>query len=240
MTRRRPHVLVLTMSFGSGHLRAAAAVAEALRDDMPDADVRIVDALEGCNPLFRAFYVWPYWAMLRYAPWVWDRFFAARLKNKADKTAPAWAFRLGCRRAFDAIARFDPDVILASEVAGCEIATIARHRGLTAAPIVNLITDHQAEPVWVKPDIHAYAVGSTAVRDQLCEWGAPWDRITVTGIPTAAVFQAPHDPAATRARHGIPADRPFVLLMGGGMGPTRMDLVRRGCVQPGAGSTSSR
>src|SRR5215472_6144343 len=131
MTRRRPHVLVLTMSFGSGHLRAAAAVAEALRDDMPDVDVRIVDALEGCNPLFRAFYVWPYWAMLRYAPWLWDRFFAARLKNKVDKTAPAWAFRLGCRRAFDAIARFAPDVILASEVAGCEIATIARHRGLT-------------------------------------------------------------------------------------------------------------
>ena len=233
MTRRRPHVLVLTLSFGSGHLRAAAAVAEALRRDVPDVDVRIVDALEGCHPVFRALYVWPYWAMLRFAPSLWDRFFAARLKNRSDKTAPAWAFRLGCKRAFDAIVRFSPDVILASEVAACEIATIASHRGLTAAPIVNLVTDHQAEPVWVKPGVHTYAVGSTAVRDQLCEWGAPWDRITVTGIPTAAAFQAPHDPAATRARHGIPADRPFVLLMGGGMGPTRMDLVAEGLCAAG-------
>lgn len=220
-----PRVLVLTLSFGSGHLRAAAAVADALRRDSPDAEVLVVDALEGAHPIFRALYVWPYWAMIRYAPKLWDRFFAARLKNRSDSTAPAWAFRLGCQRAFKAIARFEPDAIVAAEVAACEIAAIARHQGLTAAPIVNLVTDHHAEPAWVKPEIQAYAVGSASVRNQLCEWGAPADRITVTGIPTAAEFQAPHDAAATRTRHGIPANRPMVLLMGGGMGPTRMDLV---------------
>jgi processive 1,2-diacylglycerol beta-glucosyltransferase len=225
MLRRHPRVLVLTLSFGSGHLRAAAAVADVLRRETPDADVRVVDALDGCHPIFRACYVWPYWAMLRYAPSLWDRFFAARVKNKTDKTAPAWAFRLGCRRAFDAIAGFEPDVILAAEVAACEIATIARHHGLTAAPVVNLVTDHHAEPAWVKPGVHAYAVGSANLREQLCAWGAPAYRITVTGIPTGVEFQAAHEPAATRARHGIPAKRPVVLLMGGGMGPTRMDLV---------------
>ena len=225
MIPRRPRALVLTLSFGSGHLRAAAAVAEALRADATNADIRVIDALEGCNPVFRAFYVWPYWLMIRYAPSLWDRFFAARLRNKTDKTAPAWAFWIGCRRVFRAIAEFDPEVIVAAEVAACEIATIAQRRGITAAPIVNLVTDHHAEPAWVKPGVQAYAVGSAVVRDQLGEWGAPRERITVTGIPTAARFQANHDVAATRERHGIPADRPMVLLMGGGMGPTRMDLV---------------
>jgi processive 1,2-diacylglycerol beta-glucosyltransferase len=225
MLSRRPRALVLTLSFGSGHLRAAAAVAEALRADAPNADIRVIDALEGCNPLFRALYVWPYWLMIRYAPWLWDRFFAARLRNRTDETAPQWAFRLGCRRVFRAIAEFDPEVIVAAEVAACEIATIAQQRGVTAAPIVSLVTDHHAEPAWVKPGVQAYAVGSTAVRDQLCEWGAPRERITVTGIPTSARFQAGHDPLSTRARYGIPVGRPIVLLMGGGMGPTRMDLV---------------
>jgi len=225
MISRRPRVLFLTLSFGSGHLRAAAAVAEAMRADATNADIRIVDALEGCNPIFRAFYVWPYWLMIRYAPSLWERFFAARLRKKSDKTAPQWAFRLGCRGAFRAIAEFEPEVIVAAEVAACEIAGIAQQRGLTAAPVVNLVTDHHAEPAWVKPGVQAYAVGSTAVRDQLCEWGAPQERITVTGIPTPSRFQASHDAAAARARHGIPPDRPMVLLMGGGMGPTRMDLV---------------
>jgi processive 1,2-diacylglycerol beta-glucosyltransferase len=222
---RPPRVLVLTLSFGSGHLRAAAAVADAIRRDTPGADVRLIDALDGCHPVFRAFYVWPYWAMVRYAPSLWDRFFAARIEKKSDRTAPAWAFRLGCARAFRAIAEAGADVIVAAEVAACEIAVLARRRGLTAAPIVGLVTDHHAEPAWVKPDVQAYAVGSESVRDQLCEWGAPRERITVTGIPTAAEFQTAGDPAATRERYGVPADRPMVLLMGGGMGPTRMDRV---------------
>jgi len=228
MVPGRPRVLVLTLSFGSGHLRAAAAVAEALRAEATNADIRIVDALDNCNPIFRACYVWPYWLMIRYAPSLWDRFFAARLRDRTDKTAPEWAFRLGCRAAFRAIAEFEPDVIVAAEVAACEIASIAQQRGLTAAPIVNLVTDHHAEPAWVKPGVQAYAVGSAGVRDQLCEWGAPREQVTVTGIPVSTRFQASHDAAATRARHGIPAGPPIVLLMGGGMGPTRMDLVAAG------------
>jgi processive 1,2-diacylglycerol beta-glucosyltransferase len=222
---RPPRVLVLTLSFGSGHLRAAAAVADAIRRDAPGAEVRVIDALKGCHPVFRAFYVWPYWAMVRYAPSLWDRFFAARLEKRSDRTAPAWAFQLGCAPAFRALEAFDADVIVAAEVAACEIAVIARRLGITAAPIVSLVTDHHAEPAWVRPDVQAYAVGSEAVRDQLCDWGVPRERITVTGIPTAVEFQSPGDPAAMHERYGVPPDRPIVLLMGGGMGPTHMDRV---------------
>jgi hypothetical protein len=96
--------------------------------------------------------------MVRYAPSLWDRFFAARQEQRSDSTAPSWAFRLGCPRVFSRIASFDPDVILAAEVAAGEIAVIARHRGLTAAPIVSLVTDHHAEPAWVKNEVHAYAI----------------------------------------------------------------------------------
>jgi processive 1,2-diacylglycerol beta-glucosyltransferase len=222
---RKPRVLVLALSFGTGHLRAAAAVVQALRRDVPAADIRVLDALERCHPVFRALYVWPYWAMVRYAPSLWDRFFAARLRRKSDSTAPAWAFRLGCPHVFRTIREFAPDVIVAAEVAASELAAIARRRGLTSAPVINLVTDHHAEPAWVKPDVHAYAVAAEEVRDQLIEWGAPEDRIVVTGIPTAAEFVAAIDPAATRARYAIPPDRPLVLLMGGGMGPTKMDAV---------------
>ncbi|HYT76371.1 MAG TPA: glycosyltransferase, partial [Vicinamibacterales bacterium] len=225
---RAPRVLVLTLSFGSGHLRAAEAVVQALRGDVPGADVNVIDALAGCHPLFRAFYVWPYWAMVRYAPSLWDRFFRARLRRRSDSTAPAWAFRFGCARVFKAVDEFAPDVIVAAEVAASEIAALARRAGLTSAPVVNLVTDHHAEPAWVKPDVFAYAVASEAVRDQLVAWGAQDERVFVTGIPTAAAFRMPPDAGATRIRYGIPPDRPLVLLMGGGMGPTRMDEIAAG------------
>jgi processive 1,2-diacylglycerol beta-glucosyltransferase len=218
-------ILVLTLSFGSGHVRAAQAVARELRRQEPDADVKVCDALEGSRLLFRAFYVWPYWAMVRYAPSLWGRFFAARVARGDAATAPTWAFRQGCAHVFELIESFRPETIAACEVAACELAALAKREGLTGARLVNVITDHEAEPVWVTTEADAYAVADEGVREQLCAWGAPPERVTVCGIPTDAVFRTRHDAEGTRRRHGVKDDAPIVLLMGGGMGPTRMDRV---------------
>ncbi len=218
-------VLILTLSFGSGHVRAAEAVAEELRRQVPAARVVVVDALAECRPLFRACYEWPYWLMLRYAPSLWDRFSTARVNQKHEGTAPAWAFRLGCPKVFAMIESFDPDIIVAGEVAACEMAAIARRLGLTAAPILSVITDYEAEPIWVQPEVDAFTVADENVRAELISWGAPARRISVCGIPVAHAFDRVHDPKAVRRRHGINENVALVLLMGGGMGPSGMDRV---------------
>src|SRR5437764_411052 len=117
-------ILVLTLSFGSGHVRAAQAVAGELKRLAPCAEILVLDALENSRPLFRAFYVWPYRMMVRFAPALWKRFFEARMKRRHAQTAPAWAFRSGCPEVFAALARFRPEAIVACEVAACEMAVI--------------------------------------------------------------------------------------------------------------------
>lgn len=218
-----PRILVLTLSFGSGHLRASQAIAKELKRTAHRADVWVVDALGECRPLFRACYEWPYWLMLRYAPALWDRLNSARLENKHERTAPRWAFRLGCPKVFEAIENFKPDVIVAGEVAACEMAVIARQIGLSQAPIVNVITDYEAEPIWVKPEVDAYMVPDENVRAELIAWGAPAEKIEICGIPVDPAF----DPAPSMRAAQVNGDLPIVLLMGGGMGPTRMDEVAR-------------
>src|SRR6266403_2125459 len=151
-------ILVLTLSFGSGHVRAAQAVADELSRQVPADKVQVVDALEECRWLFRAGYEWPYWLMLRYAPGLWDRFSTARVNQKHEGTAPAWAFQLGCPKVFSTIRSFKPDIIVAAEVAACEMAAIARRQGLTRAPILSVITDYEAEPIWVQPEVTRFTV----------------------------------------------------------------------------------
>ncbi|MDQ3817978.1 MAG: hypothetical protein M3362_09825, partial [Acidobacteriota bacterium] len=218
-------ILVLTLSFGAGHVRAARAVAEELKRRAPQAEVHLLDALARCRPLFRAFYVWPYWVMVRHAPALWKRFFERRVAKRHEGTAPAWAFRYGCPEVFDEIEKFKPDTIVAAEVAACEMAVIAKREGKTSARVINVITDHEAEPVWVKPEVNSFVVADERVRGQLCAWGAAAEKITVSGIPTDERFTVAHDPSATRERLGIKDERPLVLLMGGGCGPTRMDQI---------------
>ena len=146
-------ILVLTLSFGSGHVRAAQVVANELRRQRPASNVLVVDALAECRLLFRACYEWPYWLMLRYAPGLWDRFSTARVNQKHEGTAPTWAFRAGCPKVFSTIKSFNPELIVAAEVAACEIAAIARRKALTLAPILSVITDYESEPIWVQPEV---------------------------------------------------------------------------------------
>jgi len=218
-------ILVLTLSFGSGHVRAAEVIARELKQQAPAAEVLIVDALADCRTLFRAGYVWPYWAMVRYAPGWWARFFAGRASRMDQQTAPAWAFRWGCPKVFKTISESRPDLIVATEVAACELAMLAKSAGLTNARVVNVITDHEAEPVWVKPEVDGYAVADEGVRNALCSWGAPANKVLVCGIPTDPDFKTLHDKRQTRIRYGLRDDAPVLLLMGGGMGPTHMDEV---------------
>jgi processive 1,2-diacylglycerol beta-glucosyltransferase len=156
---------------------------------------------------------------------LWGRFFAARVARGDTATAPGWAFRWGCAHVFRLIEDFRPETIVACEVAACELAALAKREGMTGARLVSVITDHEAEPVWVKQEVDAYAVADGGVREQLCAWGAPPELVTVCGIPTDTAFRERYDAGETRRRHGIHDYAPVVLLMGGGMGPTRMDAV---------------
>lgn len=217
--------MVLTLSFGSGHVRAAKTIAEELRCQEPNAVVCIFDVLAVSRVLFRLAYVWPYWAMVRYSPERWDRLFSRRVKDKHRQTAPGWAFQFGCPQVFKSIREFEPDAIVATEVAACEIAASAKRRGLTKARIVNVITDYEAEPIWVQPEVNIYAVGDKYVADQLVTWGAPLDKMRVVGIPTARSFLVPHEKHSSRAKYELNDTAPVVLIMGGGMGPTHMDDV---------------
>jgi processive 1,2-diacylglycerol beta-glucosyltransferase len=224
----RTRILVLTLSFGSGHVRAAEAVARELCALAPGANVRVTDALRESRLPFRAAYVAPYWLMIRHAPALWRWFFARRARSRGGATAPEWAFRRGCPQVFDEIARWHPRVIVACEVAACEMAAAARRRGLTDAKIICVITDHEAEPVWAKPEVDAYAVADERVRASLVAWGAQPERVVICGIPIEPEFRGRRtedEVAATRLRFGLERAAPVVLLMGGGMGPTRMDEV---------------
>src|SRR5437016_1429689 len=149
---RVERILILTLSFGAGHLRAAEAVRAEFVRRKPDSEIRIVDALESCRFLFRVFYVWTYWLMVRFAPNLWGRFFASRVRRNDKQTAPVWAWRWGCKRVFDDISAFQPEMIVCCEVGASELAVIARRKNLTEAEIINVITDFEAEPIWVKPE----------------------------------------------------------------------------------------
>src|SRR5262245_37842438 len=86
-----PRILILSASVGAGHVRAAEAVAVALRRTLPEANVTNLDVLEMTNRLFRRFYAKSYIDLVNKAPHLLGHFYDAldqpsrSGKNRGDR-----------------------------------------------------------------------------------------------------------------------------------------------------------
>jgi processive 1,2-diacylglycerol beta-glucosyltransferase len=223
MIRRR--IAILTLSVGSGHVRAAEVIEHALAEGGEDVEIQILDAIGLARPWFVWVYVQTYWWMLRYAPGIWRRLFERRQSKRHGATAPDWFFRWGCAPVMRRLKQFAPHLVVVTEIGAAEIASLAKREGYFTAPILAVQTDFQTEPPWVQPEIDVYCVASDEAKSQLITWGVSPHRLLLCGIPIDPAFALPFDRGELLQALGLDARRPVVLVMGGGMGPMPMDEI---------------
>ena len=200
--KTKKRVCILTLSVGSGHVRASEVVQRALYDGADPIEVKLADALESARPWFHWLYVEPYWWMLRHAPGIWRRVFERRQQKRHRGTAPGWVFRHGCRQLLRQIKDYAPHLVMATEIGAAEIATLGRREGFFNAPILAVQTDFETEPPWVQPEIDLYCVASEEARKQLIGWGVLPNRVLLSGIPVDPAFALPF--GAAIAKPGCP------------------------------------
>jgi len=218
-------IAILTLSVGSGHIQAAKAIERALEDGAEPVDVRVLDALELARPWFLWLYVRSYWWMLRRAPGVWRRLFDRRQMRHHSSTAPHWIFRRGCPEVFRSLKQYSPQLVIATEIGAAEIASMAKREAWINAPILAVHTDLETEPPWAQREIDVFTVAGESARSQLVRWGVSPNRILVCGIPIDPAFALPFDRPEVLRALGMEAQRPVILVMGGGMGPVPLDEV---------------
>jgi processive 1,2-diacylglycerol beta-glucosyltransferase len=224
MTRPK-RIAILTLSVGSGHLRAAEVIQRALLDGGDNVEVRSLDAIDVVRPWFRWVYVGYYWWMLRHAPRLWRRLFERRQRKAHRATAPRWVFRRGCAEVLRQLKAFAPHLIIATEIGAAEIAALGKREGYYNSPILAVQTDFQTEPPWVQREIDVYGVGSEEAKAQLLGWGVSPNRVVLSGIPIDPAFGLAFDHAEVLRALGLDPRRPVVLVMGGGMGPAPLDEI---------------
>lgn len=216
-----PRVLVVTGTAGHGHVRAAKAVASALRTRHSALDVGEVDALAGMprwfSSTYRAGYVW----MVDRHPMVWRHFYET---NEKAPTAIGHALTTFAGRSFlKTTLAWKPDLILCTHFLAPELFAWAQRTGRGSVPLHVVITDHDCHRVWWQPEVEAFYVSSDLVKARLSyRFGVPPGRIHVTGIPIDASFRDKRDPVAIRAKLGLDPQRPTVLLLTGGFTPGPM------------------
>ncbi len=213
-------LLVLSVSAGAGHTRAAQALVEAAAAGS-GVEVQHVDILKFTAPFYRKAYAQGYLQMVHRAPELWGYLY--RASDRGTRPAPPPGFvRLFDRVQFAAFRRFvrefAPDAVLSTHFLAAQVFAPYRKRGRDRFPLGLVVTDFDAHAFWVQPTADRFFVATEEVAAILAGRGIARRRISVTGIPIAAPFGRRHDRAAARRRLGLSTDQPVVLVMSGGAG----------------------
>ncbi len=216
-----PRLAILHATAGSGHKRAAQALAAALAAERPDALVREVDTLVFASRWYRGTYAQSYNAMAARAPALWAALYHSSAMGPVHRgTAPVRLAvdRLNLTRLVRVVERERPDAVVCTHFLPVEALSHARGRGRLGVPLYCVITDFTAHPFWAFPYVDRYFVAGALVADELVAHGIARDRIEVSGIPIDPVFASPRGREAACARLGLDPARRHVLVMGGGAG----------------------
>jgi len=207
-------ILILTVSHGASHRRAANALRQALRESRPELIVEVVDALEYCARWFRAYYS-SYEIPLKYWPSLWG--WIEGIQHQSTSTGPRWLYRRGARPLFRFIRAFDPAVLVATEVGICELAAMFKRESQASVPLVGLelMDFNQA---WVQPEVDLYLATHEDLAAELEAAGAPGAKIVTCGQPIDLSFARLPERATVRAELGIQHDAPLLLFLFGGTG----------------------
>ncbi len=216
-----PRVLILHASVGTGHQRAAAALAAAFTRKQ-GGEVRVEDALDYGNKLFRQTYTRSYLEMSERTPLLWGLFF-----SRTDTSEPEWieitnrlrglVEGLGVTRLERLVRTFAPDAIVCTHFLPVELLQRLKQQGRLPQPIFSVVTDFFPHSFWVTPGIDGYFVASEMTRDLLVARGVTPAIVNVSGIPIDPAISDPKPMDEMRIKHGFSPGEPLVSLFGGGL-----------------------
>ena len=219
-------LMVLSVSAGAGHVRAAEAICSQAGTSHAHVRARHIDVMDFSSFTLRKVYTRLYMAVINCFPSLWHQIY-----HRTDRSGSNGLFdrlrrameKASVMRLLKEIERVKPDAIVCTHFLPAEILARMRRNGRLHCPVWVQVTDFDVHRMWVHNGITGYFAGNEEVAYRLRDKGVPAHAIRVTGIPVMAEFGQAPDRAACARELGIDPTRTTVLLMGGGAGMGKLE-----------------
>lgn len=229
-----PRVLLLHASVGTGHKRAAEALATAFTRRQP-GEVRVEDVLDHTPRLFRLAYARSYLELTDHAPLVWGYFYTqtnadpnlAEITNNIRKLVES----IGTNGLKEVLRSFLPEVIICTHFLPMELLVRFRRSAQLNQPIYCVVTDYAAHTFWTYTEIDGYFVADNQSRDQLIARGVAASQITVSGIPIDPAIAEAKDRLLVRQLRHLPTEGHVITLFGGGVDDNHVRTIVQGLLR---------
>ncbi|MCC7299765.1 MAG: glycosyltransferase [Verrucomicrobia bacterium] len=218
-------VLVLSVSAGTGHIRAGEALAKAAVAHPATGEVLHIDALRYTNKMFRRFYGQFYIDLVKSAPLLLGWFYDSQDEPWKTEKMRLMLDRMNTGPLVHQIKKFKPDITICTHFLPSEILSHLIKHGELDTQLSVTITDYYAHAMWLSRLIHHYFVANEESRVQLETIGFPPECITVSGIPIDPVFCEPKERVALREKQGLRGDIPMLLVSAGALGVSSAERI---------------
>ena len=228
MTRR---ILLLSVSAGAGHVRAAEALEatiQSLAAEGHDVQAGHLDVMDYVPSSFRRIYADFYLGLITHYPRLWGMLYRITDDTRPEAVTQRMRRtieRLNTRRLRAAIAAFAPDAIVCTHFLPAEMLMRQIRKGRVQVPVYLQVTDFDLHRMWVVPEMAGYFAASPEIAHRMRAVGLPAERVHTTGIPVMPGFAALHDRHALAATFGFDPAMPTYLVMGGGAGVGALDTL---------------
>lgn len=222
-------VLLISVSAGVGHIRAAEALEAAFKERHPELTVRNIDGLKFTTKTFGRFYAASYLKMANYAPTLWGYVYEQFDKAGNTNTNVSKVMRVIQNFNSTRLMRFVktemPDVVLCTHFLPAEILSRYLKKKNLSIPVTVVITDFDMHSLWGVQGITRYFVATEAIAYKLQKRGYRSHQISITGIPIHPVFSRPLDRQKILDDLNLSSDIPRIMLLSGGFGMRQMQDV---------------
>jgi len=211
-------VLIISVSAGAGHLRAAQAVEKAFLLLDAAKEVRNVDALQYTNKLFHELYSKAYIDVVDKTPEIWGWLYDHFDKPWHNERRRLAFDKLNTRPFVKMLEEYQPDMTVCTHFLPAEIISWLKEKHRLHTRQVITVTDFDIHAMWLCRHYEHYFVALDETKAHLEELGVPSDKVTVSGIPIDPVFSEHKDKVEMRRKLGLDTSLTTILVSAGGFG----------------------
>nr|WP_106781723.1 glycosyltransferase [Lysinibacillus timonensis] len=211
-----PKVLLLTGSYGNGHLKVTKTLKEMfLKYGVTQDKIVESDLYLDSHPILTKASKYLYIKSFTYGQKIYGFLYYGGSQNKRIVSYD-FLNKYGMRTLKDLVEEVKPDIIVNT----FPMLVVPEFRKKTGAqiPIVHVVTDYKAHKNWIHEEVDRYYVATESLKEDLMNLGFSSDRIKVSGIPIDPVFEGEYDKQALFDTYQLDSSRPVVLIAAGAYG----------------------
>ncbi|CAD7360263.1 diglucosyl diacylglycerol synthase [Staphylococcus schleiferi] len=216
MVAQKKKILIITGSFGNGHIQVTNSIIEELSHmNLEHLTVIEHDLFLEAHPIMTSICKKWYINSFKYFRRMYKAFYYSRL-DQLDKCFYKY---YGLNKLLNLLLKEKPDLILLTFPT--PVMSVLTEQFNMNIPIATVMTDYRMHKNWITPYSARYYLATEDLKDEFASVGIPRETLKVTGIPISARFEDRIDREAWLTQHHLDPKAQTILMSAGAFGVSK-------------------